>query len=256
MGFLGAVVLRLFLWVGLPLALIVLLIGPSRVRGWLGQFWSWLWMQRQEPEAILTQVVKQHEKHIVALRTALNRAEAARRDIESNMTKCHENIASFEAEAKKHVAHGDDPGARVALSQASLERAAVEHFQQQLQRQTQRIAEAKQRLHLLELQLRQYEVGRSILLSQLAEAKTLEQQYVIASKFDPFSAIAEWEKAEGMVQERALSARAVERVCQDIADIPTNGQPAQIDTAALDKELAKLKALQIPNQKRQDRTSA
>ena len=55
MGFLVAVVLRLFLWVGLPIALIVLLIGPSRVRRWLGQFWSWLWMQRQDPETILTQ---------------------------------------------------------------------------------------------------------------------------------------------------------------------------------------------------------
>jgi phage shock protein A len=125
-----------------------------------------------------------------------------------------------------------------------MEHAAVENFQQQLERQTRHIAEAKQRLHLLELQLRQYEVGRSILLSELAEAKTLEQQYRIASKFDPFRAIAEWEKAEGMVQERALSARAVERVCQDIADIPVTGQPAQIDTAALDRELAKLKALQ------------
>jgi phage shock protein A len=247
MGFLETVVLRLFLWVGLPLALIVLLIGPGRVRRWLGQFWSWLWMQRQEPEAILTQVVKQHEKHIAALRAALNRAETARRDIERNMTTCHENIASFEAEAKKHVAHGDDQGARAALSQASLERAAVENFKQHLQRQTRHIAAAKQRLHLLELQLRQYEVGRSILLSQLAEAKTLEQQYAIASKFDPFSTIAEWEKAEGMVQERALSARAVERVCQDIAEIPVNGQPAQIDTVALDKQLAELKALRNPN---------
>ena len=30
-----------------------------------------------------------------------------------------------------------------------------------------------------------------------AEAQTLEQQYAIANNFDPFSAIANWQQAEG-----------------------------------------------------------
>ena len=89
--------------------------------------------------------------------------------------------------------------------------------------------------------MRQYEVGRSILLSQLAEAQTVEQQYAIASNFDPFSAVANWQQAEGMVQEKALSARAVEQVYTDTAEMPLAGQPAQVDPAALDAQLAALK---------------
>jgi phage shock protein A len=241
----GLLLLRIFLWVVLPLSLVVLAIGPSRVRRWLDQFWSWLRMKRLEPDAILAQVVKQHEKHIAALRAALAGAETARRDIEQSLRQSNENIAGFEADAKTQVARGGDPAARAALYQMTLERTAAQNFQQQLDRQVQHIADAKQRLHLLELQLRQYEVGRSILLSQLAEAQTVEQQYAIASRFDPFNAIAEWEKAEGMVQERAISARAVERVCADIADIPLAGQPARVDPTALDKQLADLKAQQV-----------
>src|SRR5262249_47271727 len=102
--------------------------------------------------------------------------------------------------------------------------------------------ESRRRLYLVELQLRQYEVGRSILLSQLAEAQTVEQQYAIANNFDPFSAVANWQQAEGMVQEKALTARAAEQVYTDIAEIPLAGQPVQVDSAALDAQLAELKA--------------
>ena len=104
------------------------------------------------------------------------------------------------------------------------------------------MTDARRRLHLLELQLRQYEVGRSILLSQLAEAQTVEQQYAIAKDFDPFSAVAEWKQAEGMVHEKALTARAVEQVYTDVADIPLTGQPPQVDPALLETQLAELKA--------------
>jgi hypothetical protein len=90
--------------------------------------------------------------------------------------------------------------------------------------------------------LRQYEVGRSILLSQLAEAKSVEQQYAIATNFDPFNAIANWQQAEGLVQEKALNARAFEQVYADLAEMPLAGQPAQVDHAALDAQLAALKA--------------
>ncbi len=102
--------------------------------------------------------------------------------------------------------------------------------------------QARRRLHLLELQLRQYEVGRSILLNQLAEARTVEQQYALASQFDPFSAVAGWLRAEGMVQEASQNARAVEQVYHDTADLPLGGRPVHIDPELLDAQLAQLKA--------------
>jgi hypothetical protein len=104
------------------------------------------------------------------------------------------------------------------------------------------VAESRRRLYLIELQLRQYEVGRSILLSQLAEAQTVEQQFAIANNFDPFSAIANWHQAEGIVQEKALTARAAERVYSDIVELPPVAQPAQHDATALEAQLAELKA--------------
>ncbi len=242
MGFLEAVVLRLVLWVGLPLALIVLVIGPRRVGRGLRAFWNWLWCKRLEPEAILTQVVRNHEKHISALKAALTRSEAAERDIVRNMDKSEEMISGLQEEAQAQVARGDDAGARASLYKLNLERVAIQTFSEQLQRQHQHVTDARQRLHLLELQLRQFEVGRSILLSQLAEAQTVEQQYQIANNFDPFSAVANWQQAEGMVQEKALSARAAEQVYSDIAEIPLAGQSAQVDASALDQQLAELKA--------------
>jgi phage shock protein A len=234
--------LRVVLWVGLPLALIVLALGPLRVLRAVKRGWTWLWRKRLDPEEILTEIVRQHQGHIEALRQALNRSEKAEAEIIRNIATSKENIANLEEEARGHVLHADDLGARAALYKVHLERLAVSSFQEQLQRLREHIAEARRRLYLLELQLRQYEVGRSILLSQLAEAKTVEQQYAIANSFDPFSAVAHWQQAEGLVQEKALSARAVEKVYDDVAEMPLAGQPAQVDPAALDSQLAALKA--------------
>lgn len=242
MGFLEFVVMRLLLWVALPIGLVVLLIGPGKVKGWFKQAWSWLWDKRLDPEQILTEVVRQHEKHIEALKKALSRSETAEADITRNINKSSQNIPGLEEESRAAVAKGDDLGARAALYKLNLERTAVKSFEDQLKLQKQHIAEARRRLYLLELQLRQYEVGRSILLSQLAEAQTVEQQYAIANNFDPFSAIANWHEAEGIVQEKTLTARAVERVYSDIAEIPLAAQPAQVDPKALDAQLAELKA--------------
>jgi phage shock protein A len=241
MGFLEAM-LRLLAWVALLFALLVLALGPRRVAHWLRQFWNWLWVKRLEPDAILSQVVKQHEKHIAALRAALARSETAERDIVRNLSKSDENIKNLEDEAESRVDSSDDLGAKAALYKLNLERAAVEKFQEQLEHQRQQITDARRRLHLSELQLRQYEVGRSILLSQLAEAQTVEQQYAIAKDFDPFSAVAEWRQAEGMVHEKAISARAVEEVYKDVAEIPVAGLPTPVDNAALDAQLAELKS--------------
>ena len=105
----------------------------------------------------------------------------------------------------------------------------MQGFQEQLALQKARIDQGRRRLHLLELQLRQYEVGRSILLAQLAEAKTVEQQYALASQFDPFSTVAAWNRAEGSVHQAAQNAQAAEQVFEDTADLPLNGQPVRID---------------------------
>src|SRR5262245_139509 len=128
MGFLETVGLRLVLWVGLPLLLVYLAIGPKRVARWFRQFWNWLWVKKLEPEAILTQVVKQHEKHIAALRAALARSETAERDIVRNMSKSDENIATLQEEAESKVTSNDDLGAKSALYKLNLERVAVEKF--------------------------------------------------------------------------------------------------------------------------------
>jgi phage shock protein A len=241
MGFFEVATLRLVLWIVLPATLIVLLIGPRRAQRSLEAFWNWLWQKRRDPETILTQVVKRHEARIAALKEALSRSESAEREITCTMKKSADNVQVLEDEARACVLRQDDLGARAALYKLTLERLACKGFDEQLSRQQQHIAEARKRFYLLELQLRQYEVGRSILLSQLAEARTVEQQYAIADNFDPFNAIANWQQAEGMVQEKAVSARAVERVYTDLVEMPLAGQPAQVDSAMLDAQLAELK---------------
>ena len=94
---------------------------------------------------------------------------------------------------------------------------------------------------MVELQLRQYEVGRSILLTQLAEAKGVEQQYAIASQFDPFNAVADWQRAEGMVHEKALVARAKERVHADTSDLVGGNGAPDLNAAVLEAKLAELR---------------
>jgi phage shock protein A len=242
MGFVEFVVMRLLLWVALPLGLAVVLVGPVKVEGWFKGAWHWLWDKRLDPEQILTEVVRQHEKHIDGLKKALARSETAEGEITRNIDKSTQSIPGLEEEARNAVAKQDDLGARAALYKLNLERTAVKSFEDQLRLQKQHIVEARRRLYLLELQLRQYEVGRSILLSQLAEAQTVEQQYAIANNFDPFSAIANWHQAEGIVQEKTLTAKAAERVFSDIAEIPLAAQPAPVDASALDAQLAELKA--------------
>ena len=98
----------------------------------------------------------------------------------------------------------------------------------------------------MELQLRQYEVGRNILLSQLAAAEKVEQQYAIARQFDPFNAVANWQQAEGLVQQKALNAKAIERVYADTTDAShaaaLSAAPLSVDPAALEAELARLRS--------------
>jgi phage shock protein A len=247
MGFLEVLLRYLALWVVPPLALMVLVLGPARVTRWVKQGWRWLWERRDNPEQILADVVAQHEAHVEALRSALEQAEKTEAEIVRNIQRCQRALPELEAEAQRLTAKGDDLGARAALYKLNLERAALASFEQHLERQRESIAESRRRLYLLELQLRQFEVGRSILLSQLAAAKTLEQQYAIANQFDPFSAVANWSRAEGMVQDKAITARAVERVHADTNDLAPPGAP-EVDPIVLEAQLAELKArLHPPN---------
>jgi phage shock protein A len=242
MGEIAAVLLRLVVWVGLPLLLVVLAVGPSRSGRLLRRFWAWLTDRRHEPAEVLNRVVKEHEKNIQAVREALRQAESTQAEIARNLKRSEENVTALEAEARAGARAGDDLVARAALHKLNLERLAAAGFKDQLQRHKARIDESRRRLHLLELQLRQYEVGRSVLLSQLAEAKTVEQQYALASQFDPHNAVADWHKAEDEVRQAAQNARAAEQVFADTADLPLGGQPVRIDPALIDAQLAELKA--------------
>jgi phage shock protein A len=242
MPFVEYVLLRVLLWIGLPLLLGVIAFGPGRVWRGVKRAWHWLWKKRLDPEEVLTQVVQGHQKHVTALRDVLARCEAAEGEIVRNIQTSTENIAGLEDEAQNKAARGDDLGARAVLYKLNLERAAVDSFRQQLERQRGHIAEVRRHLYLVELQLRQYEVGRSILLSQLAEAKTVEQQADIAVHFDPFNAVANWQQAEGLVQDKAVNARAAERVYADLAEMPLTAQLPQAEAAALDAQLVELKA--------------
>lgn len=233
--------LRVLVWVVVPLFLVALVLGPARSWRLLRKTWSWVDDRRHEPTEVLNRVVREHEKNIRSLREVLRQAEAAQADIVRNNQRSLDNIAVVEREARESVRAGDDLGARAALYKLNLERLAVQGFQTQLAQQKERIDQTRRRLHLLELQLRQYEVGRSILLSQLAEAKTVEQQYALANQFDPFSAVAAWVRTEGDVQQAAQNARATEQVLTDTADLPLSGQAVRIDPEILDAQLAELK---------------
>ncbi|MBX9787563.1 MAG: PspA/IM30 family protein [Pirellulales bacterium] len=242
MGYLERLVLRLVLLFGLPLLLLTLVVGPKRLWSAVKQGWNWITQKRMDPEEILTQVVRQHEQHVVAVRRAVAQAEIAEAELLHNLEQSEANVTALEQHAREHATQHDALAAQADLYKLNLERMAIENFRAQLERQRKLMAESRRRLYLLELQLRQYEVGRSILLSQLAEAKTAEQQYAIANKFDPFNAVADWQKAEGLVQEKALNARAMERVYADTADLAIAGQPQPIDPLVLESQLAELRA--------------
>jgi phage shock protein A len=223
------------------LFLITVAVGPSRTWRIVCRVWAWLTERKHEPTEVLNRVVREHEEAIRQLKDVLSQSEAAQTEIVRNMRKSEDSIVLLQREARSLAATDDDLGARAALYKINLERLALAGFQEQLKQQRERIDQARRRLHLLELQLRQYEVGRSILLAQLAEARTVEQQYALASQFDPFSAVAAWTRAEDSVQEAALTARAVEQVYHDTADLPLTGQPVRIDAETLDRQLAELK---------------
>ncbi len=209
-------ILRGLLFVGLPLFLVVLALGPARCQEIIRRVWSQLWQRKQEPEEVIEQVVKQYREMVAAFEQTLARACAADETLERNIRQCEGNLAALDGEAVAATERGDDRSVKGILSKTTLERQALAVFREQRARHARQIDEIRSNLHATELQLRQYEVGRELLLSQLADAKTVEQQYRIASEFDPFSAVANWKKAENMVEEQQLNARVISRVAADL----------------------------------------
>jgi phage shock protein A len=246
MGPLEILVMRLVLWIGLPLLLLSLAVGPRRVLRHLKAVWKWFTRRRLDPEEILTHVVRQHEQHVAALGKLVTDEEAAEADIVANLRQSEGQLAALEEQARTLSARGDELGARAALYKLNLERAAMANFGVQLKRQRELIEDSRRRLYELELQLRQYEVGRNILLGQLAAAEKVEQQYAIARQFDPFNAVANWQQAEGLVQQKSLNAKAIERVYADTTDVANaaalSGSSLSVDPAALEAELARLRS--------------
>jgi phage shock protein A len=242
MPFVEFFLLRLVVWLGLLAALVALAVGPRRLWRGVKRAWTVTWRKRLDPEEILTQVVRQHEQHVKAVGAALGQAEQAEAGIREHLRQSEEHVTALAAEAVRTAELGDELGARAALYKINLEKSAIENFRDQLERQCGMVAESRHRLYLLELQLRQYEVGRSILLSQLAQAEKVEEQYAIARRFDPFNAVANWQKAEGLVQEKALNARAIERVYADTSELAAAGPPSTLDSVVLEAQLAELRA--------------
>jgi phage shock protein A len=250
--------LRILVWGILPLLLVAVAVGPGRSWKFVRRSWSWLTGGALEPIDVFNRVVREHEKKIEALKTVLSQAEATRMEIDHNIERCEKNARSLDYDARAQANNGDDDGARASLAKLNLERLALDTFREQLSRHEARMVQARRRLHLLELQLRQYEVGRSVLLNQLAEARSVEQQYALANHFDPFSAVAEWNKAQGVIQEEAQTARAAEQVLDDTADLPLGGSTARLDRGKIDEQLAELKrqAAELHRPRNEDKPSS
>lgn len=247
-------ILRGLLYVGLPLLLVLLAFGPSRCWGAVRRLWGRLWQRRQEPVEVLGQVVKQYKAMVATLNQTLARARSVQGSLERNISKSEENLAALDAEARQAARQGDDLEAKAVLFKINLEKQALASFREQKARHARQVDELRRNLYAVELQLRQYEVGRELLLSQLAEAKTVEQQYRIASEFDPFSAVASWRQAENMVEEKQLSARAIGRVEADLrealrvdgpagaaGEAGSEARPAAVDPQLLETQLQDLK---------------
>src|SRR5262249_43210633 len=157
MPLLELLLLRLLAWVGLPVLLLLLAVGPARCGRFLKNLWNG--DGRHDPAQVFDRVVSEHQKKIQAVRQVLKQAEATLSEIAQNTRRSEDSIVALELEARQQVAAGDDLGARVTLSKLNLERLAVQGFQEQLALQRERITQTRRRLHLLELQMRQYEVG-------------------------------------------------------------------------------------------------
>ena len=124
MRFIELLMLRTVLWVGLPLLLVVLAVGPQRMWRNVKRGWQWLWKKRLEPEEILSQVVKQHQELVTAVNVVIAKAEAAEAEIQRNVERGERNVAALEEESRTLAAGKDDTAAREVLFKLNLEKLA------------------------------------------------------------------------------------------------------------------------------------
>jgi len=80
----GLFLMRVFVWVVVPLLLIAGAVGPARSWRLLRKTWGWFEDRRPEPTEVLDHVVREHEKNLRALREVLQQPEAAQAEIAHN----------------------------------------------------------------------------------------------------------------------------------------------------------------------------
>src|SRR4051794_16934009 len=101
---------RLVLWIGLPLLLVLLLVGPRRLKDLWKRTTTLLFQRRLDPQLILTQVVTQQVEHVADVRRALAQAEAAEAEIERNHKASEANMDRLESEARRLIECDDELG--------------------------------------------------------------------------------------------------------------------------------------------------
>jgi phage shock protein A len=236
MQFFEWVILRLVLFVGIPTIVAVVVLGPSRVERILSRWWNWFWGKRYEPEQLLAEVVRKHQDQVAAHKRTVEIAEAAERDAERNHRKSEAEIASLEKKARQAVRSGDDLGARAILLKLNLERRQAAKSQEEWDRRRLETVEERKKLYLLELELRQFEVGRESFLQQVATAATMDQQLAVARNFDPFNTIAAWRRSEETDDKLVVPSSG----CS--APPPLQGGITNAASSEIDLQIAELKA--------------
>jgi len=229
--FVELVVLRLVLLVGLPLVACVLIFGPARVEQSLVRAWNWFWGRRYEPERLLRLTVRQQEQLVASRRLQAQRAEAMLADSTAVLQKSETDIANLDKKAERLALTGDDLGARAALLKLHLERYQAAKLLEQWRVAQHKNAEIRRELYGAELQLRQYEVGRELFLSQAADLRTIKEQLAMARDFDPFHSIADWR-----------TTRASDGALSVPASVSLALPPAEPDPELIEQQLLNLKS--------------
>lgn len=70
-------ILRGLLFVGVPIVLFAMAVGPARCRAIVSRFWAQIWQRKQEPEEVIEQVVQQYRAMVGSLNQTLEKAHAA-----------------------------------------------------------------------------------------------------------------------------------------------------------------------------------
>ena len=104
MGIIDRLLVRFILWFGLPVLLLLLVVGPRKLWRRLQFGWHWLFQRRLQPEELLAHALRQLQDHIAAVRRALAQAEATEAELRDNVRKSEQNMTSLEAEARNLVA--------------------------------------------------------------------------------------------------------------------------------------------------------